>query len=637
MKLFAFLIFLSIQLNFASKDTQPCENIEEKIAKVQNMVKRIKKNPNFCLISHKKWSRYTIQLQIPLGSMHYYGSHDDEVTGRQAVSMIVQKYLKSLERVQDGDSKSAATFHDLKLQYEAMFSTPRAQISKARNFLKQLEKKPNLGLVSRAGSHSVYPNIPPGRRHVYGTLHDKATAQQAVLMLASEYLKSLELVRHGRDESAATTQDLQQKYDEMFSKSRIDLMISKFENTLKKIRENPNFGISTTGSSRGASSKFRVRLNIPPPEEHWYGTQQKKATARDAVLMIAEEYLKSLKLVQNGSAESAATVHDLQRQYDETFGDKLSSGENKLGIAAEKENGKKNVLTNFKISQFYGGRPTSKCTRSAKLSSPESTDEEDETFSECSETTSKITLEIGDEKSSTEIATRNALENCDEELWQPSECDDKDNEFDIVFEEEYGKKNVLMTFQIFSGGKKEESQPIANNHKFLSQPLLLTNKNYSTKTSPKSTDEKNEAMSESPSEKADERPVNKLYKVTVMRLRVDEAENWQYNGWFTFMKRSEVFTVTKTKQVDDQIRGYCKECGGWVTLKWLDIGLEGAKELDETFKRKRDSGENPSETNDSEESEMDYYEKDSNSYQTIVDTSRMKRIKMLSAFLLSKK
>jgi hypothetical protein len=100
----------------------------------------------------------------------------------------------------------------------------------------------------------------------------------------------------------------------------------------------------------------------------------------------------------------------------------------------------------------------------------------------------------------------------------------------------------------------------------------------------------------------EQRETSQLYKVNAIWLQVDETEYFNYNGQFKYIWRPEIFTVTETKVIDDRIRGYCKEHGGWVTLKYIDDGLECAEKYfhdgpesfekyNECLKRKRSEDE----------------------------------------------
>jgi hypothetical protein len=130
-------------------------------------------------------------------------------------------------------------------------------------------------------------------------------------VIVEEYEKSLEA------NSPATKEDLQKKYDAMFSKSKehVLTLVSKFEVTLKKIEQNTNFGVYLNGR------RYYIHVWIPLGERNLYGSHHHYATARNAVLMTANEYMESLRLMQNGQLESAMTFHQLKLKHDAMFGE----------------------------------------------------------------------------------------------------------------------------------------------------------------------------------------------------------------------------------------------------------------------------------------------------------------------------
>jgi len=141
--------------------------------------------------------------------------------------------------------------------------------------------------------------------------------------------------------SPASKEDLQQKYDAMFPEIKQQNMISKLEDTLKKIEQYPNFGLQMNKEKR-----IYVHLNIPIGKRYMYGRHHDLKTARKAVQMIANEYIKSSKL------GTPATFHQLKLKYDAMFGkaqqevSKCDCKEYKLDI----ENEKNNLLMIFQIT-----------------------------------------------------------------------------------------------------------------------------------------------------------------------------------------------------------------------------------------------------------------------------------------------
>merc|ERR1712098_691359 len=131
--------------------------------------------------------------------------------------MIANEYMRSLELVREKKSKSSATFQDLKMKYDALFSKSQNQIliSTFKGTLKKIEKNPNFGLQRRQGRYCVYLWIPRGDKNLYGSHRYHAQARKAVLMIADEYMKSLQ---DEKLKSPATFHQLKLKYDAMFGR-----------------------------------------------------------------------------------------------------------------------------------------------------------------------------------------------------------------------------------------------------------------------------------------------------------------------------------------------------------------------------------------------------------------------------------
>merc|ERR1712098_51929 len=100
------------------------------------------------------------------------------------------------------------------------------------------------------------------------------------------------------------------------SHEQIMTSISKFVCALKKIEQNPNYGMHLCGKT------YYINLYIPRGTGgHSYGHYHDHETARKAVLMIAHEYMKSLELVREGKVKHPATVRELQLKHDAMFGE----------------------------------------------------------------------------------------------------------------------------------------------------------------------------------------------------------------------------------------------------------------------------------------------------------------------------
>lgn len=231
-------------------------SVDAQISKVRNLLKKIEENPNMCLNVCE--CSYIVQPSIPLGNSHIYGTQYDQTVAQGAVLMIVKKYLESLELVRDGKAKSPASFYQLKLKYDENFPNIFTMISKFEKTLKKVEKNPNFGINVHGNRFIVRLTIPPDALNWFGSHREHTTARQAVIMIANEYKNSLELVQKGKSNSPATKEDLQLKYDAMFLASKQE--ISNFEDTLKKIEQNPNFGMQKIGH------RYHVALYIPRGE-----------------------------------------------------------------------------------------------------------------------------------------------------------------------------------------------------------------------------------------------------------------------------------------------------------------------------------------------------------------------------------
>merc|ERR1712098_951020 len=92
-------------------------SIQQKILNIKDTFKEMEDNPNFGLQKGTGSSRFLIQLSIPPGPKRYYGTLNDRETAQKAVSMILQEYWQSLERVVNGKSNFPATFHQLAMKF----------------------------------------------------------------------------------------------------------------------------------------------------------------------------------------------------------------------------------------------------------------------------------------------------------------------------------------------------------------------------------------------------------------------------------------------------------------------------------------------------------------------------------------
>lgn len=472
-----FLLFLSAFMSFASEDS-----IQQKISKVEE---KMKNNPNFGLISGAAGSGFLVRLNIPFGTNNYYGTHSDPAIAREAVLMIVREYFKSLKLMKDGTLKSPASFDYLKLKYNSSFSGATsidAQISKFEKNIKNYEKNPNIGLISSRGGYVVQPTIPPPNTHWYGIQFHQKSAQQAILILAKEYLKSLKLVKDGKLESPATAQDLQLKYNEIVSKWKPQNMISKFKITLKKIEKNPNFGVTFR------PYRYIVQLSVPPGARHWYGSHQEHATARRAVLMIAHEYMKSLELVRNEKAKVPASASDLQLKYRTEFGEfeeKSNTAEKKVDVASEHK-----LLMNHERPKQAKYAPTTPVQQTLLKSIDDDSAEDEKNFI-----------------------------------------------------------NKTKTY------KARKCNTIEKADKF----------------------------------------IDNIYKVSRVweNWEEHEPENFHIMGFFQIMDGSEAFSASAIKKVDGRLYGYCEEHRAWVNLEWSDTCFDTSEndKVKENFKRKREQKE----------------------------------------------
>merc|ERR1712098_307912 len=93
------------------------------------------------------------------------------------------------------------------------------------------------------------------------------------------------------------------------------------------------------------------------------------------------------------------------------------------------------------------------------------------------------------------------------------------------------------------------------------------------------------------------KPSNKTYKIRrIWNTPEHEPEHdFILGGYFKVMNPPDVFWVNTVKKIDGRLSGYYKEyggCRGWVNLEYFDsTNFEGPKEVNETFKRKREESE----------------------------------------------